>query len=256
MGQGSIAHGDTDYGVAGVGYAQRRRADPHIAGVIHRALGDARTVLNVGAGTGNYEPIDRTVVGLEPSATMRAQRPAGAAPCVIGTAQALPFDDASFDAVMAVLTVHQWTDLDRGVREMRRVARETVVIVTFDPAAFGRFWLGAYAPEMAAIETERCPSIGRLRELLGGRTEVIEVPVPLACTDGFDEAYYGRPERFLDAEVRASQSVWRKAGPDRERETIAKLAADLQSGAWDRKWGHLRTQPFFAGSLRLVVGSR
>ena len=182
----------------GVGYAARRRTDPRIAAYVHAALGDARTVLNVGAGAGSYEPEDRYVVAVEPSAAMRAQR---STPAVIGVAEALPFDDGAFDAAMATVTIHQWRDAARGVAELRRVARR-VVILTFDPAAIPAWWLGEYVPEMLAGEAARYPAL----EALGG--EVTPVPIPLDCSDGFIEAFYGRPEALLDPEVRRSQSAW------------------------------------------------
>lgn len=249
----STPHGDTDYGVAGVGYAAQRRADPTIAALILKALGDARSVLNVGAGAGSYEPSDRTVVALEPDATMRSQRSTEAAPCVIGTAQALPFDDGAFDAVMAISTIHQWTDLPKGLAELRRVARKRVLIMTSDPEAFRRYWLCDYAPALREKEAPRFVPISELVALLGGSARVIPVPVALGCTDGFNEAFYGRPEALLDPQVRASQSCWLRIGPEAEAEAIARLKADLDSGAWDARHSALRTQAFYESSWRLVI---
>lgn len=245
--------GDFDYDQPGLHYAAMRQADPRIAEQIRVALGEARTVLNVGAGSGNYEPADRTVVALEPSAAQRAQRPAGAAPCVIGTAEALPFDDKSFDAVMASLTIHQWPDLERGIAELKRVARRRIVILTFDPGRIASFWFYGYLPPQANAERKRMPAFSRLAALLGPDTSFETVPVPFDCTDGFNEAFYGRPERFLDPAVRAAQSLWSFLGPDLEADIVRRLKADLDSGAWDAAHGHLRTQPTFDGSLRLVV---
>ena len=229
--------GDFDYETGGgVGYARRRRTDPRIAAHVHAALGDAATVLNVGAGAGSYEPGDRYVIAVEPSAAMRAQR---TRPAVDAVAETLPFDDDSFDAAMATITIHQWRDADAGLRELRRVARGPVVILTFDPAAIRRFWLAEYVPELIEAEARRYPA-------LSGEV----VPIPLDCGDGFIEAFYGRPEALLDPEVRRSQSAWAFG------ETAAgleRLRAELESGAWDARHGHLRTQPFFDGSLRLVV---
>jgi SAM-dependent methyltransferase len=256
MEQAAFPHGDVDYDSAGARYAQQRRADPEIAKVILDALGDARSVLNVGAGTGNYEPTDRQVVALEPSATMRAQRPLNAAPCVIGVAQNLPFDDDSFDAVMSICSIHQWTDLARGLSEMRRVARGRVAILTFDPTAFDRHWFYEYTPEVVKTEAQRCPAIDHVCALLGKDCTVSTVPIPLHCTDGLNEAFYGRPEMLLKPEVRAAQSVWLKAGRAAETEAIARLTKDLASGGWDARFGHLRTQAFFEGSLRLIVWRR
>ncbi len=245
--------GDFDYDQPGLRYAAMRQPDPRIAEQIRVALGEAKTVLNVGAGSGNYEPADRTVVALEPSAAQRAQRPAGAAPCVIGTAEALPFDDKSFDAVMASLTIHQWPDLERGLAELKRVARGRIAILTFDPGRIASFWFYGYLPPQANAERKRMPEFARLAALLGPDTSFETVPVPFDCTDGFNEAFFGRPERFLDPAVRAAQSLWSFLGPDMEADIVRRLTADLDSGAWDAAHGHLRTQPTFDGSLRLVM---
>ena len=205
--------GDVDYEVAGAGYADHRRPDPRIAARLHAALGAARTVVNVGAGAGAYEPRDRHVVPVEPSAAMRAQRPRGLAPAVDATAERLPFDDGAFDAAMAIQTIHQWADRDRGLRELRRVARGPVVILTFDGDELDRLWLGGYVDGLSAAEAARLPAIDHVRAVLGGTSAVEDVPVPLHCSDGFTEAYYGRPERFLDPEVRRSQSAWNFVDP-------------------------------------------
>jgi SAM-dependent methyltransferase len=237
--------GDFDYERSGAGYARLRRTDPRLAAHVHAALGDARTVLNVGAGAGSYEPEDRYVVAVEPSAAMRAQRPAGR-PSVDAVAEALPFDDASFDAAMAMITVHQWSDLERGLAELRRVARGPVVILTFDPDAMLDFWLADYVPEVFEAERPRMPTLSAL----GG--EASALPIPLDCVDGFIEAYYGRPEAFLDPEVRAAQSAWEKTGVD-VGPGLTRLAEDLRSGAWDARYGDLRRQPEYIGSLRLIT---
>ena len=242
--------GDFDYELGGGGYAGRRRTDPRIAAYVWAALGDASSVLNVGAGAGSYEPADRYVVAVEPSAAMRAQR---ATPAVIGVAEALPFDDDSFDACMATVTIHQWPDLERGLGELRRVSRGPVVILTFDGPAMLRFWLHEYVPELFAAESARDPGIGRVARLLGGEVTVTEVPIPIDCVDGFIEAFYARPEAFLDPKVRAAQSAWGLADPAYIERGIAALRADLESGAWDARHGHLRLQPEYLGSLRLVV---
>lgn len=245
--------GDFDYEAHGGGYTTHRRADPRIAARVHAALETARTVLNVGAGAGSYEPEDRHVVAVEPSAAMRAQRPRRLAPAVDAAAEALPFDDGAFDAAMATLTVHQWADRDRGLRELRRVTRGPVVILTFDGNELDRLWLGGYVAGMSAAEAARLPAIDRVRAVLGGTSTVAEVPVHLDCTDGFTEAFYGRPERFLDPAVRASQSAWGFVDPGAARRGVERLQRDLASGAWDARHGALRTQPEFAGALRLIV---
>jgi SAM-dependent methyltransferase len=245
--------GDVDYGVIGVDYAVYRRPDPRIAAQILRALGDAETVLNVGAGAGSYEPRDRQVTAVEPSATMRAQRPAGLPPAIDAVAEALPFDEGSFDAVMASSTVHQWSDLARGIAEMKRVSRGPVVITASDPVRLLDFWLVDYFPEPLIVEQSRFPPITRLGELLGPGTRVEHVPIPLDCTDGFTEAYYGRPELLLEPGVQRAMSSWTLVDPALLRQFEERLSADLASGAWDGRFGHLRTQPTYDGSLRLIV---
>lgn len=245
--------GDFDYEVHGAGYAAVRRPDPRVAARVHAALGAARTVVNVGAGAGSYEPQDRPVVAVEPSVAMRAQRPRGLLPAVDATAERLPFDDGAFDAAMAMVTIHQWSDLDRGLGEMRRVARGPVVILTFDGDALDRLWLAEYAPELVVAEARRMPAIDRVLAALGGTATVAEVPIPLDCTDGFTEAFYGRPERFLDPAVRRAQSAWGFVAPGVEDRAVADLRRDLERGVWDARFGTLRTQPWFVGAVRLVV---
>lgn len=246
--------GDVDYNLAGHGYAQQRRADPRIASMILDALGDARTVVNVGAGAGSYEPIDRHVVPIEPSQIMRSQRPAHLAPAVHGAAESLPLDDRSVDAAMATLTVHQWTDWRKGLSELRRVSRGPVVILTFDGDAMNRFWLAPYVPEMIREERRRMPPISAIVEALGGTCEVAPVRLAIDCADGFTEAYYARPEAFLDERVRRGQSAWRFVEAGVEDRFVRQLADDLRSGAWDRRHGHLRSAPYFEGAVRLIVG--
>ncbi len=246
--------GDFDYDTHGHGYARRRRPDPRIDALVHAALGNARSVLNVGAGAGSYEPADRYVLAVEPSAAMRAQRPPGAAPAVAAIAEDLPFDDDSFDAALATVTVHQWRDPARGLASMRRVARGPAVVLTFDGAALDRFWLAAYVPELIEAERRRYPPIATIAAALGRTAEVIEVPVPIDCVDGFTEAYYARPKAFLDERVRAAQSAWGFVPAAAITRAVGQLRADLDSGAWQQRYGFLREQPEFHGSLRLIVG--
>jgi len=245
--------GDVDYGDIGTAYARFRRPDPTIARVLHHALGGARSVLNVGAGAGSYEPPMRSVVAVEPSATMRAQRPAGLGPAVGAVAGALPFTSGSFDAAMTTFSVHQWADLEAGLTEMRRVARGQVVVLTSDPGRLDRWWLAEYAPEVLAAEAVRYPTLERLRAGLGGRVSTAVVPVPLDCADGFNEAYYGRPERLLDRSARRSCSAWSFVPGSVHERFELELRRDLADGSWDRRFGHLRHQPTFDGSLLLVV---
>jgi len=248
-----LSTGDFDYDAQGGGYARERRTDPRIAALVHAALGPARTVVNVGAGAGSYEPADRHVIAIEPSAAMRAQRPADLVPAIHGVAEQLPLDDRSVDAAMATLTVHQWGDLETGLAELVRVTRGPIVVLTFDGEALNRLWLGEYAPELFAVERRRYPAIDRICAGLGGGCAVRPVPIPIDCTDGFSEAFYGRPERFLDPAVRKSQSAWGFVEPAAEARIVTALAADLASGAWDASHGHLRTQPWFNGAVRLIV---
>ena len=245
--------GDFDYEAEGSGYAQQRRADPRIATLVQAALGPAQRVINVGAGAGSYEPTDREVVAIEPSASMRAQRPPSLTVAVDATAEDLPFDDDSFDAAMASVTIHHWHDTDRGLREMRRVSRGPVVILTFDRDALDRLWLADYAPEFIAEERRRYPDIGHIQQVLGGTSTVTDVPIPIDCVDGFTETYYARPEQFLDPAVRRSQSGWGFVEPAAIHRSVSRLAADLASGEWDRCYGALRSQPEFLGSLRLII---
>jgi SAM-dependent methyltransferase len=247
------AAGDVDYARHGQGYARKRRTDPRIAAWVHRALGDARTVLNVGAEAGSYEPEDRHVIAIEPSETMRAQRPGHLAPAIHGTAETLPLDDQSIDASMALITIHQWRDLNKGLQELRRVTRGPILVLTFDGDAFDRYWLTKYAPAMIAHERRRFPRIEAISRTLSGSTEVQNIPIPIDCVDGFNEAYYARPECFLDSAVRTSQSAWSFVAEEEELRFVKKLGDDLKSRVWDQQYGEWRTKPYFEGSLRLIV---
>jgi SAM-dependent methyltransferase len=245
--------GDVDYAPLASSYSSYRRPDPRIEAAIQDALGDARTVLNVGAGAGSYEPVDREVTAVEPSGSMRAQRPAGRE-AIDATAESLPFADHSFDASMATFSVHQWPDLEAGLANMRRVTRGPVVILTCDPARLETFWLNDYAPEVLSTEARRYPAIDRIADALDGSVEVRIVEVPLDCTDGFNQAYYGRPEVLLDPQARAANSAWSFVEDDAVQRFVRDLSRDLDSGLWDEKYGYLRTQPTFDGALRLVIG--
>jgi SAM-dependent methyltransferase len=220
------------YDTIGRSYARYRRPDPRIAAAIEAALGDAASVANIGAGAGSYEPTDRTLVAVEPSEVMIRQRPPGSAPCRQGTADALPLETASVDAAMAILSVHHWPDPEQGLREMARVARRRVVLLTWvpdDPA----FWLTEdYFPESLATDREIFPGTEALRALLErtvGPAHIAPLPVPHDCTDGFLCAYWRRPEAYLDADARSAISSFARfdAGPG-----LARLRADLESGRW------------------------
>ncbi|MEU7003632.1 class I SAM-dependent methyltransferase [Nonomuraea sp. NPDC046570] len=241
------------YDTIGATYTVTRRTEPRIAEQIWAALGDAQTVLNVGAGTGSYEPSDRDVTAVEPSAVMRAQRPAGAAPCVAATAESLPFEDQSFDAAMAVATVHHWSDPIAGLREMRRVARRVVVFThdTTDTGWHHRFWLTRdYLPEVADLLVGR-PSVTEQARTIGARME--PVLVPWDCADGFFEAYWRRPEAYLDENVRRGISVWAKVGPDAEQSAVHSLRTDLASGRWAKRNRDLLDLEAAELGLRLLI---
>lgn len=241
------------YDTIGRTYAQARQADPRIAGQIGAAIGSAVTVVNVGAGTGNYEPTDCGVVGVEPSRTMIGQRPADAAPAVCGVAEALPFADDTFDVASAFLTVHHWTDQGAGLREMRRVA-DRQVIFAFDQSTSGTYWLvDDYFPEYAALESEwNAPTADDIaRHLDVRRVEVI--PVPADCSDGFGGAYWQRPEAHLDPIVRAGMSWIAQLDAEVVDRNIARLGAELADGTWDHKYGHLRNEDSMDLGYRLII---
>lgn len=217
---------------------------------MYAALGDARSVVNVGAGAGSYEPADRDVVAVEPDPVMRAQR---TTPAIDAVGEDLPFEDDAFDAAMAMITVHQWRDADRGLAELRRVARGPVVVLTFDPGHLADFWLARYVPDVIAHERGRFPPLRRLASGLGGDATIEPVPIPIDCTDGFIEAYYARPEAFLDPAVRAAQSMWRFIDDAELADGLGRLESDLADGRWDRAHGALRSEPLYEGSLRLLT---
>ncbi len=247
-------HPSFDYDAKGQQYARHRQTDPRIAAYVHAALKDSHAVLNIGAGAGSYEPEDKYVVAVEPSATMRAQRlQRGKVPAVIGSAGSLPFDDDAFDASMAIYTIHHWPDAAAGLREMRRVTKGPVLIYTSDPNALDDFWNIHYFPEVVAAEKRRYPTIDFITGTLGGRCEVQAIPVPLDCADGFQEAFYGRPEAFLSPDVRANQSAWGFVDAATVQRSVQHLADDLASGAWDAKYSHYRTLPQATFSIRLVI---
>ena len=245
-----------NYDTHGQKYSGQRKTDPRIAAYVHNALADSETVINIGAGNGSYEPEDKYVIAVEPSIIMRTQRIAnGKIPAINAKADSLPFDDRSFDAAMAMVTVHHWPDIEKGIAEIRRVTKKRIVIMTFDPYALDDFWNVKYFPQLIEIERARYPSITRLQKALSAKTEVIKIPIPLDCVDGFQEAYYGRPEAFLEKEVRMAQSAWGFLSAELEEKYIQNLRNELQSGAWDKKFGHFRTQPNFTGALRLIVAN-
>lgn len=242
-----------NYERLGVGYARHRNSDPRIAAEIIGALGTSLSVVNVGAGTGSYEPEDRHVVAIEPSEVMRRQRAVTAAPCITATAEELPLDDQSVDVAMAILTVHHWSDPVMGLRELKRVARSRVVIVTVDPTMLAKFWLVRdYLPEALHDVTEGVASPDAIYRVLGsGKTLV--VPIPRDCHDGFLLAYYARPGAYFDETIRAGQSVWGRLPMHRVHEALAALGNDLATGVWNARNGYLRNRVEFDGGLRVVI---
>ena len=226
-------------------YTDTRRPDPRIASAIWDALGDARTVLNVGAGAGAYEPPDREVVALEPSEVMIAQRSGAAAPVVKGRAEELPFGDDSFDAAMAVHSDHHWSDRRRGFAELRRVARRRVVLFNANPADAGLFWMTTeYLPEFLGLIPPPYRRRGAWEEELRtrlGRFDLVPVPIPSDCSDGFYGAFWGRPEAYLDPNVRAGISVFARLPSSAVDRAIDALRADLADGRWQARHGELLT---------------
>ena len=243
------------YDVIGVGYATTRRADPRIAALLTAALGDARSVINVGAGSGSYEP-PGTVVAVEPSSVMICQRPAGSAPVVRARAEALPIVTGAADAAMAVLTVHHWSDLEAGVAELRRVARRRVVVLTWDQRVFRQFWLvREYLPQAAAVDDARAVPVDHLATMLGG-AHIEPVPVPHDCTDGFAAAYWRRPHAYLDPAVRAGISLLAQCSADILRPGLHRLGADLRSGRWYQRHRDLVQRTELDAGYRLFVAEQ
>ena len=239
------------YDTIGATYNLTRRTEPRVAAQVWAALGEAETVLNVGAGTGSYEPADRDVIAVEPSALMRAQRPANAAPCVDATAESLPFEDQSFDAAMAFATVHHWPDPIAGVLEMQRVARR-VVVFTCDNTEESwrhRFWLTR--DYLTQVEASPVGLATKLASALGARME--PVLVPWDCADGFFEAYWRRPEAYLDENVRRGISVWARMDPEAEQTAVRSLGDDLESGRWLERNRELLDLEAAELGLRLLI---
>ena len=247
--------GDFDYDALAIDYSSIRRPEPRFLVAIEAALGDARTLINVGAGAGSYEPDHLVVTPVEPSASMRAQRPVDRAVAIDAVAEDLPFPDQAFDAALASFTVHQWKDLERGLAELRRVTRGPIVVLTFDPEELQRFWLADYASEVTAAESRRMPTMAALVEGLGVSTTIETVAIPAGCTDGIVEAYFGRPEAFLDERVRRAQSSWGFVDEQVQASAVERLRSALDDGSWDERFGYLRTATEYDGSLRLVVSS-
>ncbi len=241
---------EAKYDRIGVNYSALRLPDKRIASVLESVLGAAQTVLNVGAGTGSYEPVNRSVTAVEPSAEMIHRRPPGAAPVIRARAESLPFEDGSFDASMAILTVHHWTDKEAGLREMRRVTRGPVILLTFDPAS--RPWLTDYLPELATLDDAIMPAMADYERWMGP-VQVMPVPIPHDCSDGFLYAYWRRPAAYLDPFIRSGiSSFW--AIRDIEA-GLQRLRGDLETGAWERFYPELRALTEYDAGYRMVVAS-
>jgi len=240
------------YDQIGATYTSTRRPDPRIAAAIRRGLGQAARVVNVGAGAGAYEPADRLVVAVEPSRRMIQQRPAGAAAAIQASAEALPFRSGTFDAALAVLTLHHWSNWRRGLDEMQRVA-DRLVIFTFELEDLGIFWLTQrYFPEIVELTRGQCPSIDDVAAHIG-TCRVESVPVPHDCVDGFLAAYWRRPEAYLDSSVRAGMSGFSRLGAEVVTRGLARLRSDLESGEWDRRFGDLRQLEAIDVCYRILV---
>jgi SAM-dependent methyltransferase len=240
------------YDGIGRSYAHHRRPDPRIAAHLATALGDARRIVDVGAGTGSYEPAGASVVAVEPSAVMVAQRPAGAAPVVHAVAEALPFPDGAFDAAMAVLTIHHWSDVGGGLREMVRVAPR-IAVLTFDPAVHERFWLfSEYLPEVPSLPVAQVLPPDAVAEIVGA-DRVEPVLVPADCVDGFNWAFWRRPEAYLDPEVRACMSGLALLPVDLVAKRMERLRSDIADGTWDARHRRLLDLDAIDGGMRLVI---
>jgi SAM-dependent methyltransferase len=241
------------YDKIGVGYSVTRLPDPRIADRIVRALGDSASVVNVGAGAGSYEPRDRMVVAVEPSATMIRQRPVGSAPVIQGAAEGLPLVDGAVDAALAILTVHHWTDPARGLAEMRRVAQSRVVVLTWDQDVWESFWLiREYLPCIRDLDRRRAMAIADIASALGGG-HILSVPIPHDCIDGFHGAFWRRPEAYLDPRIRSGISTYAAISPDERDEGLRRLATDLQSGAWEDRHRDLFDLDELDLGYRLIV---
>ena len=236
------------YDVIGNNYAELRKPDPRIAAIINGALGPAQTVLNVGAGTGSYEPADRSLTAVEPSGEMIRKRSPAAAKAVQASADDLPFDDNSFDASMAILTIHHWPDKEAGLREMRRVTRGRIILLTFDPSH--RPWLTDYLPELAALDEAQMPRMSDYERWLGP-VQITPVLVPQDCSDGFLYAYWRRPAAYLDAYIRSgSSSFWAIGNAEAG---LQKLKRDLETGEWERRYAELLNLDEYDAGYRLVI---
>ena len=237
------------YDIIGLKYAELRKPDQRIAAAIQQALGPAETVLNVGAGTGSYEPVDRLVTAVEPSREMIRQRSSAAAQAIQASAEHLPFDDDAFDAAMAILTVHHWPDKEAGLREMRRVTRGRIVLLTFDPSH--RPWLTDYLPELVRLDEAHLPAMSDYERWLGP-VQITPLLVPHDCSDGFLYAYWRRPGAYLDPRIKSGSSSFWAMGNSVES-GLERLRRELQTGEWERRYAELLTLDAYDAGYRIVV---
>lgn len=249
---------DARYDTIGHGYARYRREDARIRQRIRESLGGARTLANVGAGTGSYEPADLYVLAIEPSDVMVAQRPPTAAPAIRASAGALPLRDRSVDAAMAIITLHHWdAERERGVRELSRVARERVVIVTYDARVSSQMWLMAdYLPEVAALDAEIFPDPEQIASWLEGTVRIETMPIARDTPDWMLGSYWAHPERVLDAEARAATSGFARMDKRVVDRVVAAVDRDLRNGTWEARHGALRKLDEYDVGLRLIVATK
>jgi SAM-dependent methyltransferase len=245
------------YDTIGYGYSKTRREDPRFRALIHEALGDARTVVNVGAGTGAYEPLDRHVIAIEPSDVMAGQRSRDLAPAIRASADSIPLRDRSVDAAMTILSLHHWDEgREKGVRELRRVARGAVVILTYDAAVSSAMWLMAdYLPEVAALDLQIFPAPEQIAEWLGGDVRIDKVPIPCDTPDWMLGSFWAHPERVLDPDARAATSGFARMPASVIERVVSRVSHDLSSGLWDDRYGHLRSLHELDVGLRLIVAT-
>jgi SAM-dependent methyltransferase len=237
------------YDRIGTRYRNYRRPDARIAAAILGEIGDAGSILNVGAGIGAYELGGRDVVAVEPSSVMISQRPRNGAPVVQARAESLPFKDYVFDVATAILTIHHWSDIEKGLREARRVTKGRLVLLTWIGVE-EQLWLFDYLPQISEIDKTLFPSLEELEQILGS-IQVLPVPIPHDCTDGFLCAYWRRPHAYLDAGVRSAISTFSRITD--VRNGLRRLREDLQSGSWHQRYQYLLTKESMDCGYRIVV---
>lgn len=244
---------ETVYNKIGMDYAQKRQSDPRLAALIHAQIPGLNSVLNVGAGAGSYEPENKNLIALEPSWRMIGQRPEGAAPCVCAVAEHLPFPDNSFEAGLALLTVHHWANMERGLDELQRVISKRLVIHTWDPAATEHYWLiNDYIPELLELDAARFMKIEDLIAKFN-TARLITVPIPDDCTDGFLGAYWARPQAYFDPVVKSGISSFQQISQSALDRGLSRLKTDLDNGLWLRRYAELAHKKKIDLGYRLIV---